>query len=184
MGRGDLDFAAMPTQVARTALLTLGLLLLGCSDRSNRAPTPIVPGTEAGPREVNLIARDYTFVPDALELIPGETIVLHVINAGLVVHEAVIGDPTVQDAWEAAEAATAGAPPGPTPVVSVPPEVAGVRVVVASGERVDVTWTVPAQGGPSWDVGCHIPGHWAKGMRIPIRWVSPSSDSVASAAAS
>ena len=66
---------------------------------------------------------------------PGETVLLHVINGGLEVHEAVIGDAAVQDAWEVAEAATAGAPPGPTPLVSVPPGVAGLRVVVrpASG---------------------------------------------------
>ena len=165
----------MPTQVARTAALSLGLLVLGCSGGSYQAPTPIVPGTAAGPREVNLIARDYTFVPDALELIPGETIMLHVINAGLVVHEAVIGDPTVQDAWEAAEAAVAGAPPGPTPIVSVPPAVWGVRVVVHSGERVDVTITVPAEAarGTGWIVGCHIAGHLAKGMRVPVRWIDP-----------
>ena len=43
----------------------------------------------------------------------------------------------------AAEAATVGGPPGPTPVVSVPPEVSGLRVVVRSGELVDVRWTVP-----------------------------------------
>ena len=75
---------------------------------------------------------------------PGETVLLHVINGGLEVHEAVIGDAAVQDAWEVAEAATVGAPPGPTPVVSVPPDVAGIRIVVRSGERVDLVWTVPA----------------------------------------
>lgn len=159
---------------------------------------PIEPGTEDRPRDVNLIARDYTFVPPTLELIPGETVLLHVVNAGLVVHEAVIGDAAVQDAWEAAEAAVAGAPPGPTPLVNVQPELAGIRVVVRSGERVDVTFTVPiptdggepvdeatpgvapevtrAAGepiGPVWIVGCHIPGHFAKGMQVPVRWVTP-----------
>jgi uncharacterized cupredoxin-like copper-binding protein len=134
----------------------------------------MIPGSAASPREVNLIARDYAFVPAALELVPGETIVLHVVNAGLVVHEAVIGDATVQDAWEAAEAAVAGAPPGPTPVVTVPLEVAGVRVVVRSGERVDVTITVPADTVTAdWLVACHIPGHLAKGMQVPVRWVTP-----------
>ena len=106
-----------------------------------------------------------------LDLVPGETVLLHVINGGLEVHEAVIGDGAVQDAWEAAEAATADAPPGPTPVVSVPPDVAGVRIVVASGQRVDVVWTVPADAPASptpWVVGCHIPGHWARGMQIPF----------------
>ncbi len=82
---------------------------------------PIVPGASGSPREVNLIAKDYSFLPDALDLAPGETVLLHVINGGLEVHEAVIGDAATQDAWEVAEAATVGAPPGPTPVVSVPP---------------------------------------------------------------
>jgi uncharacterized cupredoxin-like copper-binding protein len=131
---------------------------------------PIVAGASGAPREVNLIAKDYSFLPDALDLVPGETILLHVINGGLEIHEAIIGDMTVQDAWEVAEAATAGAPPGPTPVVSVPPEVSGLRIIVRSGERVDVVWTVPATA-DAFVVGCHIPGHWEKGMQIPVRWV-------------
>jgi uncharacterized cupredoxin-like copper-binding protein len=164
----------MRRRVRWPAVLTLGLLVNACGGNASPPPaTPIVPGTAAGPREVNLIARDYTFVPDALELVPGEIVLLHVINAGLVVHEAVIGDPSVQDAWETAEAAVAGAPPGPTPVVSVAPAVAGVRVVVRSGERVDVTFSVPVDtaAGPGWLVGCHIPGHLAKGMQVPVRWI-------------
>jgi uncharacterized cupredoxin-like copper-binding protein len=148
----------------------IGGLALAC-DPVVTAPTPAVePGSSAAPREVNLIARDYRFVPEVLDLVPGETVQLHLINAGLVVHEAIIGDAATQDAWETAEAAVAGAPPGPTPVVSVAPEVAGTRLVVASGERVDLTWTVPAEV-TDWFVGCHIAGHLEKGMQIPIRWV-------------
>lgn len=137
------------------------------------ATPPIVPGSSDAPREVNLIAKDYSFLPDVLDLVPGETVLLHVVNGGLATHDAVIGDAATQAAWEAAEAATEGAPPGPTPVVSVPPGVAGLRVVVASGERVDVIWTVPAEstGGPPFIVGCHVPGHFEKGMQIPVRWV-------------
>ena len=114
-----------------------------------RASTPpIVAGASGAPREVNLIAKDYEFLPATLDLVPGETVLLHVINGGLDVHEAIIGSEAVQDAWERAEAAVAGAPPGPTPVVSVPPDVSGLRIVVESGERVDVAWTVPT--GDSW----------------------------------
>ena len=174
-------------------LVTAGLAL-GCQAGAAGPTPPIVAGSSSAPREVNLIARDYTFVPSVLELVPGETIVLHVVNAGLVVHEAILGAMPVQDAWEAAEAATIGAPPGPTPVVTVPAELAGVRVVVQSGERVDLTWSVPPdvagqsgsagspKGRPSWLVGCHIPGHWAKGMQIPIRWVDPAASGAASGA--
>jgi uncharacterized cupredoxin-like copper-binding protein len=142
------------------------------------ATTPIVPGVAGAPREVNIIAKDYQFLPETLELVPGETVLLHVINGGLEIHEAIIGDVDVQDAWEAAEAAVAGAPPGPTPLVSVPPDVAGLRVVVRSGERVDVVWTVPAVPEPGLPgeliVGCHIPGHWERGMRIPVRPIGAS----------
>jgi uncharacterized cupredoxin-like copper-binding protein len=148
----------------------------GCGGTPPSAVVPLVPGTSDAPREVNLITRDYSFQPDELAVVPGETVLLHVVNGGLEVHEAVIGDAAVQDAWEVAEAATAGRPPGPTPVVSVPPAVSGLRVVVRSGERVDVTWAVPstAASGTPWVVGCHIPGHWSRGMQIPVRWVTAS----------
>ena len=61
--------------------------------------------------------------------------------------------------------------PGPTPVVSVPPGVAGVRIVVKSGERVDLVWTVPADGPASaTPVGRRLPhprplGAWDAGPR-------------------
>ena len=157
----------------RSGLIGIAIVIAAACEAGPQPPTPsIVPGASGSPREVNLIAKDYAFLPGALDLAPGETVLLHVINGGLAVHEAVIGDARVQDAWEVAEAATVGAPPGPTPVVSVPPDVAGLRIVVRSGERVDVVWTVPAvTPAAAWEVGCHIPGHWARGMRIPVRWV-------------
>jgi hypothetical protein len=171
-----------PRATLPLAAVALAVLGLAC----DAGPVPVTPrpvaGTTDAPRDVNLIAKDDTFLPPVLDLVPGETIDLHVINGGLEVHEAVIGDGAVQTAWETAEAATVDAPPGPTPVVSVPPDVAGLRVVVRSGERVDVRWTVPADvpvsvpatsppDAAAWLVGCHIPGHFARGMWIPIRWV-------------
>jgi uncharacterized cupredoxin-like copper-binding protein len=161
-----------PGPLRRLAIAALFVvpLVVACEAGPPPATPPIVPGTSDAPREVNLIARDYAFLPDTLDLVPGETVLLHVINGGLEIHEAIIGDRAVQDAWEAAEAATVGAPPGPTPLVSVPPDVAGLRIVVRSGERVDVVWTVPRTTRP-FIVGCHIPGHWEKGMQIPVRWV-------------
>ena len=157
----------------RAGLIGIAIVIAAACEAGAPPPTPsIVPGASGSPREVNLIAKDYSFLPDALDLAPGETVLLHVINGGLEVHEVVLGDARVQDAWEVAEAATVGAPPGPTPVVSVPPDVAGLRIVVRSGERVDVVWTVRAvTPAAAWEVGCHIPGHWARDMRIPVRWV-------------
>jgi uncharacterized cupredoxin-like copper-binding protein len=153
------------------AALLCSLLLAACSGDSTATP-PISPGTSASPREVNIITKDYSYLPPEVDFVPGETVLLHVINGGLEVHEVVIGDGAVQDAWEAAEAAAANPPPGPTPVVSVAPAVSGIRIVVQSGQRVDLLWTVPANPGPIL-IGCHIPGHWAKGMQAAIRLVSP-----------
>ena len=150
------------------------LVALGAS-ACEAGPAPATPMPSAGsvdrPREVNLVMRDYAFSPDPVDLVPGETVRLQVVNAGLDWHEAVIGDQAVQDAWEMAEGATLGAPPGPTPAVSVPPDVAGVRVVVPSGGRVDVVWTVPAEPAEvlRLSVGCHIPGHYARGMKAAVR---------------
>lgn len=149
----------------------LALLVVAACDGAEVPPStgPIGPGSSDAPREVNIVARDYAFSPPVVDLVPGETVLVHVINGGLEVHEAVIGDADVQTAWELAEAAVADHPPGPTPAVSVTPELAGLRVVVESGERVDVTWTVPADATGAWFVGCHIPGHWEKGMVVPVR---------------
>jgi uncharacterized cupredoxin-like copper-binding protein len=139
-----------------------------------------MPGTAGAPRELNVIASDYAFVPLVVRVIPGETVLIHVVNGGLEPHEAVIGDAAVQAAWEEAEARTADHPPGATPVVSVAPGLAGVRVFVASGQRMDVRWAVPedvasASPGTEWFVGCHIPGHFEKGMVVPIQFLTPGS---------
>lgn len=163
----------LPPVTRRLLAITCLVALAGCGWGSPPATPSIVPGTSAAPREVNIIAKDWVFLPDRVDVVPGETVLLHVINGGLDVHEAVIGDAAVQDAWEAAEAATIGSPPGPTPLVSVPPGVAGVRIVVASGQRVDLTWTVPMSPSTRLVVGCHIPGHWAKGMVVPINFIQP-----------
>jgi uncharacterized cupredoxin-like copper-binding protein len=164
----------LPPVTRRLLAIACLLVLAGCEAGSPVPTPPITPGTSVAPREVNIIAKDWIFLPDRIEVIPGETVLLHVINGGLDIHEAVIGNAAVQDAWEAAEEATVGSPPGPTPRVSVPPSVAGIRIVVTSGQRVDVIWTVPASSGAGLVVGCHIPGHWAKGMVAPIDLVEPS----------
>jgi uncharacterized cupredoxin-like copper-binding protein len=45
---------------------------------------------------------------------------------------------------------------------------------MASGQRIDLTWTVPAAAETGRLIlGCHIPGHWAKGMRAAVR-VAPA----------
>jgi uncharacterized cupredoxin-like copper-binding protein len=165
----------MRHRAGRRLLLALvaAVAAAGCEAGPLPPTPPIVPGSSDAPREVNVIAKDWQFLPPSVDVVAGETVILHIVNGGLDIHEAVIGDARVQDAWERAEAATVGHPPGPTPVVSVPPDVAGIRVVVASGQRVDVTWTVPRAVESGLVIGCHIPGHWQRGMVVPVRFVRP-----------
>jgi uncharacterized cupredoxin-like copper-binding protein len=164
-----------PGRAAVTAVLAIALAAAACDAGPLPATPPIVPGSSVAPREVNIVMKDWQFLPDPVDVVPGETVLLHVVNGGLEIHEAVIGDLAVQDAWEAAEAGAANPPPGPTPMVIVAPGVAGIRIVVASGQRVDLAWTVPADPATvrSLLVGCHIPGHWAKGMRGAITVAPP-----------
>jgi len=146
----------------------------GACDSGAPVTTPLAgPGTPDHPREVNIIAREYAYAPSVVVVYPGETVLVHLVNAGLETHEAVIADAATQSAWESAEAAVAGAPPGPTPLVTVPSGTTALRLVAASGQRVDAIWTVPV-GGPPLIVGCHIPGHWAQGMQVPVSFAAAS----------
>jgi uncharacterized cupredoxin-like copper-binding protein len=162
--------------LAAVVAVALGLAAVGC-DAGPAITPPITPGTGEHPRAVVILAKDFAFIPPIVDLVPGETVVFQVIDGGLVAHEAVVGTASVQAAWEAVEAPTASAPPGPTPVLSVAPDIAaaGVRIFVGSGQRNDVPWVVPALAATdgTWSIGCHIPGHLAAGMIIPIRFVGP-----------
>jgi uncharacterized cupredoxin-like copper-binding protein len=151
--------------------VALAVALAGCALGEAPPTPPVTPGTGTSPREVNVVMKDYEYIPAVLDLVPGETVLFHFVNGGLAVHEAIIGDMPIQRAWEEAEAAHAEPPPGPTPVVTVPAGLEGFRVVVESGERKDVRWTVPTEVAAPLILGCHIPGHWARGMQAPIRLV-------------
>jgi hypothetical protein len=172
----------VPTFARRSAVLAavvlaLGSLAIAACDESAAPPTPaITPGTAGAPRQVNVILKDYVVVPGIVDLVPGETITLNVVNGGLDVHELVVGPAAVQQAWEGAEAPAANPPPGPTPVVSVPPGLEGLRVVVASGQTQTVTYTVPAGETQQLLLGCHISDHWERGMAGAVRLVGPGGE--------
>jgi hypothetical protein len=175
----------VPRPIAALALLSaLAAATLAACDGSGSAPaTPaITPGTGAAPRQVNVILKDYVFVPGIVDLVPGETITLNVINGGLDIHELVLGPAPVQAAWEAAEESAANPPPGPTPAVSVAPGLEGLRLVVASGATQTVTYTVPENVAEQLLLGCHISDHWERGMAGAVRLVGPGGVPLGTAA--
>jgi uncharacterized cupredoxin-like copper-binding protein len=165
--------AAFRLRCAIPVALLVAVATGGCGGTAGSATATASqrPGTSFDPREVVLVTRDWTFEPDVLDVVPGETVLLQVLNGGLETHEAIIGDDAVQDAWEEAEAAAPPGPPGVLPSVGVDPSVAGLRVVVGSGQRVDVVWEVPADPAAvrALLLGCHIADHWERGMLGDIR---------------
>jgi hypothetical protein len=148
-----------------------------CDGSAVPATPAITPGTPAAPRQVNVILKDYVIVPGTVDLVPGETITLNVVNGGLDVHELVVGTLAVQEAWETAEEPAANPPPGATPVVAVPPGLEGLRVVVRSGGTETVTYRVPDAGSGQLLLGCHISDHWERGMAGAVRFVGPGGAS-------
>ncbi len=145
--------------------LAAGLVLLG----ANLAAQPVVsppigsPGTAAQPRDVTVIMRDYHFDPTPLYLFRGETIRLTVLNAGMLEHELVLGDETVQSQWAIVDAAASpGAPFATAPPASAPAGIGGLRIVLPSGGTTSVLYEVPAQGNVL--LLCNLPGHQERGM--------------------
>lgn len=180
-GRAREPVRARSLAVVLGLLAGVSLILAACAGGAPGPTGPLVPGTSSAPRDVVIQMYDYRYVPAEVDLVPGETVDLQVINGGLETHEAVFGAMPAQLAYESAEAATVGAPPGPTPYIAPPPDFSGTRIVAGSGQRVDVIWTVPPDAASvTWFLGCHIPGHWAKGMVAPVRFVNAEGQTIAS----
>ena len=147
------------------------LIFIGAT-RSTAPPDVVIDaaGTASEPRPVTVIMRDYRFEPTPVVLVPGETVRFNIFNAGLEVHDFVIGDAAVQQAWSIADAAAT--PPNllaTAPPASVPPGTGGLRVFLRSGEQGTVDYAVPI--GEQLALLCHIPGHIEKGMvgRVELR---------------
>jgi uncharacterized cupredoxin-like copper-binding protein len=156
--------------------MALAVVLVMVGARLAAAPAPVPdlsrPGTANEPRPVNVIMRDYAFNPTPLHLVAGETVTFNLFNGGLIEHEFVLGDGTVQAAWARAHvAATPPAAFATAPPASVPPEVSGLRVLLASGGSASVRYEVPV--GVELGLMCHLPGHVEQGMVGRIELVGP-----------
>jgi uncharacterized cupredoxin-like copper-binding protein len=147
--------------------LAFGLVLLGARLAATPAPVPDLsrPGTADAPRDVNVLLHDYAFSPRTVYLVADETVHFHIVNAGLVDHEFVLGDDDVQRAWAAADAAaTPPAAFATAPPASVAPDIGrrGVRVFLRPGESASVLYQVPRNS--ALELMCHLPGHLERGM--------------------
>jgi uncharacterized cupredoxin-like copper-binding protein len=88
------------------------------------------------------------FEPSTIRAEPGETLEFVIVNTDPIDHEFIVGDGSVQDAHEEGTEAYHDPRPG--------------EVTVLAGQSVTTTYTF---GGEDLLFGCHVPGHWAYGMR-------------------
>ena len=94
------------------------------------------------------------FVPDMITVHSGETVAFEIANPGQVPHEFVIGDAAEQAAHEA-EMAGGGMSSSEANAVDVP-----------AGQTARLVYTFGQPG--RLEIGCHVPGHYAAGMRGTI----------------
>lgn len=97
----------------------------------------------------------FHYDPDSIDLRVGVTVTFRVHNVGEAEHEFVLGDQAMQDMHEAEMQAMAS----DSPMMHDEPNAISVK----PGEIVELTWTFTT---PTRLVyGCHLPGHYAAGMR-------------------
>jgi uncharacterized cupredoxin-like copper-binding protein len=128
-------------KLVAAVLLAAGVALTGCA------------GGQGSQRTVELTMHHSRFSLDELHVRPGETIRFVLRNTDPIPHELIVGDQSVQDIHELGTESHHGERPG--------------EVSVAPGSTAVTTFRFGAAGGRLL-FGCHLPGHWAYGMRGTI----------------
>lgn len=114
--------------------------------------TPAEPGD--ADRVVEIEAKDdFTFVPEQVDVAVGETVTFRVTNTGKLPHDFTLGDADTQDEHDEEMR--------DMPAGSEHDE--ANAMTMAAGETKEMTWTFEEAG--TVIMGCHIPGHYAAGMR-------------------
>jgi uncharacterized cupredoxin-like copper-binding protein len=107
------------------------------------------PACRQGIRTVEITVEHSRFDPAVLEASPGETVRFVIRNLDPIDHEFILGNQAVQDRHETGTEPHHGEVPG--------------EVSVPAGTQAVTTYRFRAAG--SLPFGCHLPGHWAYGMR-------------------
>lgn len=113
-----------------------------------------------GPEAVTVVldVKHSAFDPDTLRVVAGTTVRFVVVNRDPIHHELIVGPPEVHKRH--ADGTEAFHPP-------VPGEVS-----VAPLERAVTTYTFDEPG--TVEMACHLPGHYAYGMRGTVEVVQPT----------
>ena len=123
----------------------LAAVLLAASLAAGRAPEPAPSRT----RTVSITIHFSRFDPASIDAAAGETVRFVIRNTDPIDHEFILGDELVQAIHERGTEAVHPPKPG--------------EVSVPAGATVETTYTFRVPGALTY--GCHVPGHFAYGMR-------------------
>lgn len=124
-------------------LALAGLLVLAWAVMVLAASAPTVP----------IDIKYSRFAPDEFRFEAGQEVTFVIFNDDPIDHEFILGDQAVQDGHEKGTEAHHG---------SIPTEVS-----VPAGATVETTITFDRRG--ELIIGCHLPGHYAYGMKAAVR---------------
>jgi uncharacterized cupredoxin-like copper-binding protein len=127
---------------AAAVLLAAAAALAGCGSRA----------AAGQPRRVVVTIRHSAYEPARIAVRPGETVTFVLRNTDPIDHEFILGDEAVQLRHENGTEAHHGTVPG--------------EVSVPAGREASTTYTF--SGSRPLEFACHLPGHYAYGMRGPV----------------
>jgi len=131
---------------ARAAAIVAGLVLVGALVAWSTAGSAV--------RTVDITIHFSHFDSSSIAVDPGETVRFAIHNEDPIAHEFIVGDRYVQLIHEVGSEPSHGAKPG--------------EVSVLAGTTAETTYTFPASAVPHLQFACHLPGHYAYGMRGSI----------------
>ncbi len=102
---------------------------------------------------------DRRFEPAEMTVKPGETVTIRVTNTASSLHEFYLGSEQQHEDHEEEMAAMGDAEMKMSDEAN--------RIFMEAGETKQITWTFPEEGSVIY--GCHMPGHFAAGMRGTVR---------------
>jgi Cu+-exporting ATPase len=140
--------------------LSVGVAALALAARTGGMPMGATSALQSSPvpdRTITLTVNDQLrFAPGVVTARVGETIAFRVTNTGAVAHELVIGDESIQQTHELDMAAGGMAMANDT----------SYAIDVPAGQTATMVYTFDKPGRLIY--GCHVPGHYAVGMRGTI----------------
>jgi uncharacterized cupredoxin-like copper-binding protein len=143
----------MPKRFLFSAIATIAIAA-ACGGGGATTPPSSAPGSGDATRIEVRLTDSFRIEPGDFEVPAGEPVTFVVTNAGVLDHEFFVGDEAAQDAHDAEMLSSGG---------MVHDEPNGIGV--GPGTTKELTITLEAG---STFAGCHVPGHYAGGMKTAI----------------